>query len=69
MAKKYPSHTLFEITEIDADGVVLENPDFVPMGVAFTNKDGSLNILIDQGKNFDATKRHQLRKRKPKGGA
>lgn len=69
MTKNYPSHTLFEITEADSEGVLLEKPDFAPIGVAFTNKDGSLNVLIDTGKNFDATKRHQLRKRKAKGGA
>ena len=66
--KNSPSHTLFEITETDANGVTLEKPDFAPMGVAFTNRDGSLNILIDDGKNYDATKRHQLRKRRANGG-
>ena len=64
----YPTHTLFEITETDEHGVVLEKADFAPIGVAFTNRDRSLNLLIDDGKNYDATKRHQLRKRKAKAG-
>ena len=68
--KKYPSHTLFEITEAESAD---QRPTFTPIGCAFTNADGSLNILIDDGKALNPAKRHQLRQRKAKaagkGGA
>lgn len=60
--KKYPSHTLFAVTQ--AEGA--EKADWTPIGVAFPNKDGSLGIVLDDGKSIPAGQRLVLRQRKPK---
>ena len=60
--KKYPSHTLFAVTQ--AEGA--EKADWTPIGVAFTNGDSSLAICFDNGKTAPAGARLVLRKRKPK---
>lgn len=60
--KTYPSHTLFAVTQ--AEGA--EKADWTPIGVAFTNKDGSHAIIFDEGKTAAQGARLILRKRKPK---
>ena len=68
MTKQYPTHSIIEITEA-------ESPDaraqFDYIGVCFTNRDGSLNLVFDEGKVPHPAKRLMIRKRKaaPKGGA
>ena len=62
MTKNYPSHTLFAVTQ--AEGA--DKADWAPIGVAFTNKDGSLSISFDEGKTTPEGARLILRKRKPK---
>jgi len=58
--KNFPSHTLFAVTQGDQQ----EAADWTPIGVAFTNKDGSLSVMFDEGKTAPAGARLILRKRK-----
>lgn len=60
--KNYPSHTLFAVTQ----GENQEKADWTPIGVAFTNKDGSLAISFDEGKAAPQGARLILRQRKAK---
>lgn len=68
MTKKYPTHSIVQITPNDTQG---EKDIFDYIGVGFTNKDGSLNLAFDEGKFPCPTKRLMIRKRKsqPKAGA
>lgn len=63
--KNYPSHTLFAVTQTEG----AEKADWTPLGVAFTNKDGSLSIPFDEGKTPPTGARLVLRKRQPKAAA
>jgi hypothetical protein len=60
--KKYPSHTLFAVTQGDEQA----KADWTPLGVAFTNKDGSLALIFDEGKTAPAGARLVLRSRHQK---
>lgn len=60
--KNYPSHTLFAVVQGDEQA----KADWTPLGVAFTNKDGSLSIIFDEGKTPPTGARLVLRKRQPK---
>jgi len=60
--KTYPSHTLFAVFQPEQDGP----SNWTPIGVAFTNKDGSFAVYFDDGKPAPAGARLVLRKRKPK---
>jgi hypothetical protein len=60
--KNYPTHTLFAVVQGDEQ----DKADWTPIGVAFTNKDGSLSILFDEGKIAPEGARLILRKRKAK---
>lgn len=70
MEKKYPTHSIIEITPSEQDG---ERDTFDYIGVAFTNRDGSLNLVFDEGKAPNPAKRLMIRARKAKatgkGGA
>lgn len=68
MTKKYPTHSIIQITPSD-DATVKDTFDYI--GVGFTNKDGSLNLVFDDGQFPHPAKRLMIRKRKsqPKGGA
>lgn len=63
--KKYPSHTLFAVTQTAEDA----KADWTPLGVAFTNKDGSLSLIFDEGKTAPAGARLVLRSRRQKAAA
>lgn len=65
MQKTYPSHTLFAVVQGDEQA----KADWTPLGVAFTNKDGSYSILFDEGKTTPQGARLILRKRKAKAAA
>ena len=60
--KNYPSHTLYAVTQGDEQA----KADWLPIGVAFTNRDASLSISFDEGKTQPAGSRLILRTRKPR---
>ena len=68
--KKHPTHTLYSITEAPDENGELK-ATFTPIGSAWTNRDGSLNLVFDKGKTIDPAGRFQIRARKAKaaGGA
>lgn len=69
MTKKYPTHSIIQITPSD-DATVKDTFDYI--GVGFTNKDGSLNLVFDEGQFPHPAKRLMIRARKSraeKGGA
>lgn len=64
--KNYPSHTLYAVTQGDEQ----TKAEWLPIGVAFTNKDGSLSLVYDAGKPTQpAGSRLVLRTRKPRAAA
>ena len=58
--KKAPTHELFEVVE-DKE---LEQKRWNKVGVAFTNKDGSLSLVVDDGNREGPKARFQLRAHK-----
>ena len=60
--KKAPTHELFEVVE-DQE---LQESRWNRVGVGFTNKDGSLSLVVDEGNRQGKKARFQLRAAKSK---
>lgn len=58
-AKKFPTHELFVVVEIDG-----AQNEWKRVGVGFTNKDGSLSLIVDNGVREGPKARFQMRLRR-----
>jgi len=53
---KHPTHELFDVREVDGG-----DNDWKRIGVGFTNRDGSLSLVVDGGDRDAAKARFQVR--------
>ena len=60
--RKAPTHELYEVV----DDTEIQETRWNRVGVAFTNKDGSLSLVVDEGNREGKKARFQLRAAKPK---
>ncbi|MCC7073588.1 MAG: hypothetical protein IT383_19925 [Deltaproteobacteria bacterium] len=57
--KRFPTHELFAVTEVEGGP-----NDWKRVGVAFTNKDDSLSLILDEGVRDGPKARFQMRARR-----